>query len=673
MSDLGDLTDFIKEGSLVDHDWLKVDEITYHDQDTLPLQNTDIIPDLQQSWRRVDPDNSPKLIPGTPLPPKSMYEVAVRSKEDTEKLSKKIEAATRKSLTIDPTGENLRKDLLKSFLYQDILQHKKVIGKWFKERGLLGGHYILAEDFDGCVNRQDPRDFVKRHANTATYLIRKSACDGCVKARTAPSGRPYCDTFSKTLVDEPFYTDHLATNYEQFLYDRGRDVKVASDGSPRDRIQKAFLSKYKASEVKDPEKPIQDNSWYVRPASAPGKVHLKVIQSSADRYEDEALSVLSGEKKASEAKKDFSEFKLAQQGAEVRKVLARELLRGLPIKETLNSLKVAFPVSVLQETKPYWKDLYAQAGLFGTVYVAESEFDSCVDTAKFLSRQSTLVSTVVAGDRCGSCVHNKVGFCKIYKKPLVETIDGAVTEKVAENVVEKYETLGFIPKGVVGFEENPVKTLKTAYNLLNKTSPKNEMVSSVQAYQAFTGGPATQEVVVTKGRINSIVRYASQAINNGIFGKPLSNMLIQNFGEDSVRASLSELKPVLAKQGVEGVYYVDPTVYKDYGNGCDTLARFHKNTKVSTLKEGPKCNGCVFQVKKGSCSKVSKTLEGNPKLPENISEVKKSAILATFSSPEVFMGNRGDTILEQYEVKTSSLDFELNPVAPAFDVELGLK
>lgn len=47
MADLGDISSFIKEGSVANLDWLDVDEKQYRELDTLPKQNLDISPDMQ--------------------------------------------------------------------------------------------------------------------------------------------------------------------------------------------------------------------------------------------------------------------------------------------------------------------------------------------------------------------------------------------------------------------------------------------------------------------------------------------------------------------------------------------------------------------------------------------------------------------------------------------------
>src|SRR5690349_8168359 len=67
MTDLGDLSNFMKEGSLANLDWLDVDEKEYQQKDTLPKQNLDTVPDLMALWSHEDLPAS-NFVPNTGEP-----------------------------------------------------------------------------------------------------------------------------------------------------------------------------------------------------------------------------------------------------------------------------------------------------------------------------------------------------------------------------------------------------------------------------------------------------------------------------------------------------------------------------------------------------------------------------------------------------------------------------
>jgi hypothetical protein len=66
--ELGDISGFLAEaGGVSNLDWLDVDEEEYRQQDTLPKQNLDIIPDLEAAWSHR-PELATNFVPNTGEP-----------------------------------------------------------------------------------------------------------------------------------------------------------------------------------------------------------------------------------------------------------------------------------------------------------------------------------------------------------------------------------------------------------------------------------------------------------------------------------------------------------------------------------------------------------------------------------------------------------------------------
>ena len=68
MAELGDISSFIKEGSVANLNWLDVNEQQYRELDLLPKQNLDIAPDMQALWSHEDKSPSTYLVPNKDVP-----------------------------------------------------------------------------------------------------------------------------------------------------------------------------------------------------------------------------------------------------------------------------------------------------------------------------------------------------------------------------------------------------------------------------------------------------------------------------------------------------------------------------------------------------------------------------------------------------------------------------
>jgi len=77
---------------------------------------------------------------------------------------------------------------------------------------------------------------------------------------------------------------------------------------------------------------------------------------------------------------------------------------------------------------------------------------------------------------------------------------------------------------------------------------------------------------------------------------------------------------------------VDPSVYDDYGAGCDEAMRLHRARNIRYATVGPKCPGCVLQTQPGFCSKLGKELVVEPPYINKVAQQK--AILAGPSATE---------------------------------------
>jgi hypothetical protein len=143
-------------------------------------------------------------------------------------------------------------------------------------------------------------------------------------------------------------------------------------------------------------------------------------------------------------------------------------------------------------------------------------------------------------------------------------------------------------------------------------------------------------------------------MNEGLYGKDLLRALKSRFDPRDIKASAEDLRTILAEQGLQGIYYVDASVYDDYGKGCDEGARLNRTRLVPYVKMASKCGSCVLQTKVGFCSKYNKPLVNEPPYMDKAAQQRE--ILASGSSVEVspasIMGsNLRHNILAQFEMQ----------------------
>lgn len=365
---------------------------------------------------------------------------------------------------------------------------------------------------------------------------------------------------------------------------------------------------------------------------------------------------------------------LARKAEPVVAMLRREMLKGRTASELVHALKLAFQTTDLQETRSVWEPLFREAGLFGAVYSTQDAFDDCHEGADFLAKHSSAVRGIVAGTKCGGCIYNKMSRCMMYGRALVKDASELVTWDVAEAVLQEYVTAGRIPPTQVrtASQMGPdprtaLKTLHTAASIKPGSTVSSAFRNDV--FTAFNGAGPTQ---TTSGMTRrDIVKTASRYLNEGLYGEDLLQALKASFDVRDIAAAKDELREVIAEQGLQGIYYVDASIYDDYGKGCEEPARLFRAKGVPYVKVGAKCTSCVHQTRVGFCSVINKPLVIEP--PYHDKAAQQRAMLASGNSTEVSyenLQNNGLTMMAEYQMQHGSMDIELSPEPQKIAVEV---
>jgi len=633
MAELGDITEFIKEGagvSVTDFSWLTVDEAEYRSKDVLPKQNLDTTPDLAHMWDH-NRDASPfRLMPNTG--PSTMGDLS--QVHGPLRTAPEILVRTARLAIMQYDDPSRVKEALTSrYDMASITAAKTALETVFAERGLLGRFYIDASDFPDCSQGGKSIEFARRHASQAGYVIAKTACGNCIHHKSQADGSHHCGVFHKEIQVQVPYTEELADKVEDLQRANGKTVQ-ASKAAPRDRIKAAFL----APKARTAGEQFSGQMQFVPPTT---------VTPEAARTDLIAASDLLKKHREAETKKT-AELKARP----IVSFLRREMIKGRSPEEVVQSLRLAFDLNELKATQAEWKPLADQIGLYGVVYSTQESFDDCREGADLLAKHGSNIKAIVSGKKCGSCIYSQIGRCMMYGRKLVASPTEVFTPEVVKQVVDEHRTAGRLPWNAdrLDWGQTPVAALKAIHKAASGPQVAPGSSTRLAIETQFAG--ASHGYQASKLSIRDIVRAASRYMNEGLYGEDLANVMKSRFDPRDLFAAKDELRKVFAEQGLMGIKYVDPTVYEDYGKGCKEAGRLHRSRLVPYAKLGSKCATCTLRAPTGECSVLAKKLVTEPPYVDKLAEQR--AILASGKSTEVSyetLMNNGLTMMAEYELQ----------------------
>jgi len=658
MADLGDLSGFLREGSVANLDWLDVDEKSYRELEHLPKQNLDVSPHLEAAWAHEDlPPSAYVHNIGAVKTMRDVAELGLHTKQAAEQMLR----TARVHIMQNPDPKNLLQVLISKFGKVAVSEVREELGALLQERGLLGRYYIAATDFPSCAQANKAEiAFVRRFASEARFVVACDSCSGCVH-----NGSDTCAVFQKKIVVDVPYTPELAAQVEQRQASQGKSVQ-ASTATPRERVRLAILADdFVVGRAPESPKPVVDPSRFLRQAEAPRKVHLPIF---ATAQQEAVAAEMAWSPTVAEGKTASVSAHMSKTALDVVKLLRKEMLRGRSEHELMHALKLSFTLDDLRSTRERWEPLFKEAGLYGAVYSTQDSFDDCHEGADFLAKHASSVKAIVAGGRCSGCIYSKSARCLLYGRPLVAKSQDLYTSEVLGQTVREHRLAGRIGSDPISMEGDVRGTLKA----IHRTATAKVDQTPIRSYMtAFSGAPTRHETAGLTKR--EVTKAASRYLNEGLYGTDLLQALKRRFDVRDIQASQNELRTVLSEQGLQGIFYVDASVYDDYGKGCDEGMRLHRSRLVPYVKMGSKCASCVLQTSAGHCSKYAKPLVNEP--PYSNKQAQQREILASGASTELSLPSLfqpSNSILAQFEMQ-AEMQVDINSVTSPVDiaVELG--
>jgi hypothetical protein len=364
----------------------------------------------------------------------------------------------------------------------------------------------------------------------------------------------------------------------------------------------------------------------------------------------------------------------AHKAKPVLSFLRREMLKGRSEEELVQGLKLSFSVSDLAATREHWEPIFREAGLYGTLYSTQDSFDECREGSDFIAKHNPAIKVMVAGSKCDGCVYNKIGRCLLYGKPLVKDASETLTWGTVEAVLQEHKTAGRIAAWdatrTASWGQNPKEALKAIAKAATRKPgyavAGGRLDAAMTAFHGSLPGHVTSSIVR-----RDIAKTAARYMNEGLYGKDLKLALKARFESRDLVAAKDDLKVVLAEQGLQGIYFIDPSVYDDYGKGCDEASRLFRAKGVQYVKAADKCGSCVHQRQAGICSKIAKPLVEEPPYMDKAAQQRE--VLASGRSTEISyesLTNNGLTMMAEYQLQNTGMAVDLNPVAEVPNVAI---
>jgi len=723
---MDDLTNFLKQGSggPADLDWLDVDEVAYRALDTLPKQNLDIVPDLKGLWRHHDEPAS-NFVPNTGAPRTlgDLSQLHVAATADVTRTARLALVQTTDPTRIkhlldsrfDLTTLRANRTALAS-----VLAERGLLGSYYidavdfptcaqgsKQASEFVRKYAKAAPFlkaktacGDCVHRkattagsdhcsvfhkeivlevpysEDLADAVEQNQGQTKQAALKSKDKQVIDAfyDKKPMEGPVVKTDGKKLESsggsgvfakwegskvkwvgqgatrtEGEIRRYMTKSWPKNTLPDDVQFKSASTSDARSRIKAAYLSA---------------GNGGVSPAeSFTGRIQVAPKKATGDAGENLiALSNLTKKRDAEQVQK-----LAAKKALPIITTLRREMLKGRGRAELVQALKLAFDPRDLAATREHWEPLFKEAGLYGVVYSTQDSFDDCRTGADFLSKHGSKTRAIVAGAKCESCIFSKVGRCMMYGKKLVNSTETIITPETVVSVLDEQKLAGHLPHGAEKMQwgKTAREALKRIHDVATgfQAAPAQQSVRA-NIQQAFYGSSNVRDASSNNAGVKrDLLKVAAQFLNEGLYGDDLLMALRGRFLDNDIKAAAEALKPVLAEQGLQGITFIDPAVYDDYGKGCKEAGRKHRSRKaVRYAKVAGSCTSCVHQSRPGFCSVLDKQLVVEP--PYVNKQAEQAAVLNSGPSTTVSfesLVNNGLTVMQEYELQHGDGSIDLSP------------
>jgi hypothetical protein len=629
-SGLGDLTKILHNQGVSDLSWLAVDEADYRAAEALPKQNLDIIPEFQKALISDTKEGSLNVPQLVPLKPHTIVNRNPLSQDYGQTAPTDQTAPIRnrvaKMVMMGMDNNTIAGRLQSEFGIGDIRRAKDAINEVIAERGLLGNVYINASYFPRACKDPKERQFARAVSRNALFVL--GGCDnssGCDCQKTG-----ICKTFGgKRVVAEVPYTAKVVAHYAPTLASEKRldgPVPVGRMANGLPASAREYKEILRAAFLKTPIA-----------ARAEGVLTVQTQQPVP---------------KAQPTQADYDAFWHRKFSAPVESMPSPGFL-----KYAARMMKGDADLQVLAASQdPEIAGLVAEYGILGKTYLDMDALEGCNNTLNLMHQLAADGQSNQAGlgidprdlhldyviRRSATCTHCKgapdgacAQICKYTKivskkQPISkETFLLALQRAALQHRLTTTEVQNANARSA------SIKSWATAVayvNLHNPIPPADEQVHQYSGVQATikTLQPGRAEVAVAQMDPEEVRRTISHLMNTGLSGKPLQAAILQRYSRDDLTQVPEVGRRAAKDDGVQGVFFIDPTAYRDYGKGCNVGSQAFRKRGAPHVLASDGCTGCMLQTAPGWCSKYAKSL-----IRQVPTQVRQAAVAAKRKLPVV--------------------------------------
>jgi hypothetical protein len=632
---LGDITKILHNQGVSDLSWLAVDEEDYRAAEALPKQNLDIIPEFQKaliSDTKEGSLNVPQLVPLRPHTivnrnPLSQDYGQTAPTDQTAPIRNRVA----KMVMMGMDNNTIASRLQSEFGIGDIRRAGPAIMEVIAERGLLGNVYVNAAHFPRACKDPKERQFARMASKNAMFVL--GGCDNSSGCNCQQTG--ICQTFGgKRVVSEVPYTSKTLAYYAPKLAAERRIVGSLPLGDP---------SKYKqvlqAAFTRTPIVPRSESVRTVMTQQASPKpvVTKQDIENWQNKFQAPAPQGPSP---------GYLKY-------------ARRMMLG------------DVDLAVLAAAKePDIAGLVSEYGILGKSYLDMDAMEGCDKTYELMLKMAANGQSAAAGlgpdprdlhldyviRRSATCTHCKgapdgacAQICKstriVNSKPPInrETFLLALQRAVLQQRLTTDQVQNANARSA------SIKSWSTAVahvNLHNPPVPPEERAHAYSGYQVTAKHlePGRQEVLRAQMDPEEVRRTISHMMNTGLSGKPLQAALLHRYSREDLQQVPEVGRRAAKDDGVQGVFFIDPTAYRDYGKGCNDGANTFRKRGAPHVLASAGCTGCMLQTAPGWCSKYAKSL-----IRQVPTQVRQAAVAARRQLP-VLQSAPVENPVEKYEL-----------------------
>lgn len=631
---MNDLTALMSNQGLADLSWLAVNEEEYRAYEALPKQNLDIIPELMKSVAMQEgvPHVAP-LRPHTIVNRNPSDSPAVSSVDLTAPIRNRVAKLVMAGVDLADIPGRLQLE----FAHGDIVLARDAIREVLAERGVLGTVYVDAKHFPRAAFDKKERKLALDLSKDALFVL--AGCGGSGNCNCHESG--ICSTFGgKRVVSEVPWGAKVAAHYAPRLASEKRPIDFSGMGSGLPVSGREWKERLRSAFLKSPISVNPDGVKRVHTQAAPRPVPIT-------KADVEAFWARRTVASTAEPMPSVTYMKYA-----------KRMMEG----HDDTSLLIA-------SGNPELASLASEYGLLGHSYVDVDAAGGCRQALEIL-RSAGQITPDFAVRRSATCQHCKCaddGACAEISKVafIVDRRPGFDVRSFARALLRS------VSRGHISMDQAKVaaangrklqspswSTLTAKVNLM--TPPKKVAAAPFSGIptKAHFSEPVreTAPVVVNPEQVRMSI---SHLMNTGLTGVDLTRAVLSTWTKRDLRSVPDVGRKLASEDGVQGVYFIDPTAYPDYGRGCEAGSKIFRKKEGSApyVQVASACTGCTKQTAPGWCSKYSKQL-----IRQVPTQVRKASVEARRKLPVVQASVENP--VEKWEL-ASEVSVDLGPAKEA--------